>query len=300
MTKRIVFAAVVAFILSLPARAGVESRYFAHPEEEKTPIDLFSFEGGYVFESQLHDGDVDFGKPDAFELEGEYSHRFHIKGNWYFRAGLNYNRFDFGSTSAPVPDHLQSLDMLLSIEFCMDGERGAFLEIRPGFYGQNNFDSSTFDIPITLGRAWILKKDKIFLFTGINVAFLRGEFPVIPLIGIVYHIDDHWLIYGVPPEPRVVWMPNKKLDIWVGGQITGGSFRTDENSGIVPAKLNHAVVDYSDYRVGAGLVWHITDHVDLDLGAGCSIQRRFNYERAGQSYKTDPAPYARMILKAEF
>ena len=90
------------------------------------------------------------------------------------------------------------------------------------------------------------------------------------------------------------------MDLWIGGQITGGSFRTEENTNIFPAKLNHAEVDYSDYRAGAGLVWHATDAIDLDIGGGYSIQRRFNYERADVDFKTDPAPYLRLLVKLEF
>lgn len=300
MRKCFIFAAAVALTFSLRARAGVESHYFADANDAKTPIDLFKLEGGYVFESQLHQGGTDYGKQDAFELDAEYSHRFLIKGNWYFRAGITYNRFEFGDSSAPVPDHLQSIAALFSIEYCVKGDRGAFLEVRPGFYGVNNFDSSSFDIPITLGRAWVLKPDKIFLFTGVNASFLRGQYPVIPLVGLVWHFNEQWLLYGVVPEPRLVYTPNKKLDLWVGGQITGGSFRTDESNTIFPAKLSHAEVDYSDYRLGAGLIWHATHAIDLDLGGGYSIQRRFNYERAEQDYKTDPSPYLRLLVKAEF
>lgn len=288
------------FSLSL-ARAGSVETHFVS-DDQKTPLDLFSLEGGYVFESKLTDDNARYGKQDAFEVEAEYSHRFHISGKWYFRAGLNYNRFDFGGTSAPVPDRLESVGGLFSIEYCVDGERGAFLEVRPGFYGTdlNHFGSDSFDALITLGRAWVLQKDKIFLFTGVNTSFLRGEFPVIPLAGLVWHFDEHWLLYGVLPEPRVVYMPNKKLDIWVGGQLTGGSFRTEENNNIFPRKLSHAVVDYSDYRAGAGIVWHASNAIDLDLGGGYSVERRFNYERAGEEFTSDPAPYLRLFVKAEF
>ena len=300
MRKNLLLAVAIALTLSPRAWAGLESHYFANSAEEKTPIDLFSLEGGYVFESKLQEGNTGFGKQDAFELETEYSHRFLIKGNWYFRAGINYNRFEFGDSSAPVPDHLQSIGALFSIEYCVHGDRGAFLEVRPGFYGENNFDSSSFDIPITLGRAWVLQPDKIFLFTGVNASFLRGQYPVIPLVGLVWHFNEQWMLYGVVPEPRLVYMPNKKLDIWVGGQFTGGSFRTDESNTIFPARLSHAEVDYSDYRVGAGMVWHATDAIHIDLGGGYSIQRRFNFERAELDYKTDPAPYLRLLVKAEF
>ena len=43
-----------------------------------------------------------------------------------------------------------------------------------------------------------------------------------------------------------------------------------------------------------------TDAIDLDLGGGYSIQRRFNFDRADLDYKTDPAPYLRLLVKAEF
>ena len=300
MRKTFFLTAAIALTFSLRTWAGVESHYFTNPNDEKTPIDLFKVEGGDTFESQLHQGGTDYGKQDAFELDAEYSHRFLIKGNWYFRAGVDYNRFEFGDTSAPVPDHLQSIAALFSIEYCVHGDRGAFLEVRPGFYGVNNFDSSSFDIPITLGRAWVLQPDKIFLFTGVNASFLRTQYPVIPLVGLVWHFNEQWLLYGVVPEPRLVYMPNKKLDIWVGGQITGGSFRTEESNTIFPAKLSHAAVDYSDYRAGAGIVWHATNAIAIDIGGGYSIQRRFSYERAEENYKTDPAPYMRLLVKAEF
>ncbi len=299
MRKSFLIGAIVLGF-SLPSWAGTESHYFANAQTEKTPLDLFRADGSYVFESQLSQGRTDYGKQSAFELEAEYSHRFHIQGNWYFRAGVNYNRFDYSSTSIGTPDYLQSVGALLSIEYMVGADRGAFLEVRPGFYGQDNFGSESFDIPITLGRAWVLKPHKIFLFTGVNASFLRAEYPVLPVVGLVWHVDEHWLIYGVLPEPRIVYMPNKQLDLWLGGQLTGGAFRTAENNSVFPASLSHAVVDYSDYRAGAGLTWHISDTVDLLLGGGVSIQRRFNFERVEQDFKSDPAPYARLSLKAEF
>ena len=57
--------------------------------------------------------------------------------------------------------------------------------------------------------------------------FCARQYPVLPLVGLVWHFNEHWLLYGVVPEPRLVYMPNKKLDLWVGGQLTGGSFRTE-------------------------------------------------------------------------
>ncbi len=86
----------------------------------------------------------------------------------------------------------------------------------------------------------------------------------------------------------------------MGGEFTGGSFRTDRNDAIIPHKLSNAQVDYSDYRAGAGISYSPSDDISFDLGGGCSIERSFDFHRAGENYKTDPAPYLRFEFKARF
>jgi hypothetical protein len=268
-------------------------------ETEQTAVDLVQIGSSYVFESDL-DNDGSFGDQGVLQNYFEYSHRFLLTGKFYFRAGFAYERFDFGSTSAPVPNHLQSVAGIIGIDYMVGNDVGAFLQIRPGFYTQNTFDADSFDFPITLGRAFVLQPDKLFLFVGVNAAFLRGEYPILPFAGIVYRPNEQWNIYGVLPEPRVIYSFSKKLDFYAGGQLVGGSYRTDENDGIVPHKLSNAQVDYSEYRAGLGLEYHPCDQVSLILGGGYAFLRRVNFDRAGEEFDADPAPYVRVALKAEF
>ncbi len=293
------FAAALSFSVTAARAGSVDTHFAADRETEKTPLDLFNLEASYVFESELSDG-FNYGDQSASELEIEYSHRFHLSGHFYLRAGINYNRFDFGSTGAPVPNQLQSLAAVVSLEYMVGADRGAFLEIRPGFYGEQDLRDEAFDIPITLARAWVLRPEKLFLITGVNVAFLRGEFPVLPVVGLVWNISSQWELYAVVPEPRLIYRPNKKFDLFVGGQLTGGSFRTERDDTIVPRKLSNAQVDYSDYRGAVGFTLHATDAIDLEFAGGYSFQRRFNFERADEDYTADPAPYVKVALKAEF
>ena len=296
----VLFAALLLSLGVASTRAGsVDSKFVADTATEKTPLDLLHLEGSYVFESDLEDG-VNYGKQDAFELEFQYSHRFLLTGHFYLTAGVNYNRFDFGSTGAPVPNHLQSLAAVVSLDYMVGADRGAFLELRPGFYGVDEFRNGTFDIPITVARAFVLKPEKIFLIVGANVAFLRGEYPVLPVVGLIWNFNEQWQLYAVVPEPRLIYRPSKNFDVFAGGQLTGGSFRTDRNDNILPHKLSNAQVDYSDYRGEAGLTWHVTRSVDLEASGGISFQRRFNFERADEDYTSDPAPFAKLSLKAEF
>ncbi|MDQ2660224.1 MAG: hypothetical protein M3Y03_07360 [Verrucomicrobiota bacterium] len=268
-------------------------------ETGQPALDLVQFGSSYVFKSDL-DNHGSFGDQGVLQNYFEYSHRFLLTGKFYFRAGVAYERFDFSSTSAPVPNHLQSVAGIIGIDYMIGNDVGAFLQIRPGFYTENTFDEDSFDFPITLGRAFVLQPDKLFIFVGVNAAFLRGEYPILPFAGIIYRPNEQWNIYGVLPEPKITYSFSKKLAVYAGGQLVGGSYRTDENNGVVPHKLSNAQVDYSEYRAGLGLEYHPCDQVSVLLGGGYAFLRRVNFDRAGQEYDADPALYVRASFRAEF
>lgn len=270
-------------------------------EEKNQPVsrDLIEFESGYVFESDLHRGGS-FGNQYELQNSFSYAHRFLLTGHVYLHLGVDYSRFDFGTTAAPVPQHLHSVAGVIGVDYMHNDDVGAFLQIKPGFYGEDDFNSSSFDAPITLGRIFVLEQDKLYLFVGANAAFLRGRFPVIPIVGLVWMPNAKWKVLGVLPEPRVIYSPNDNWDFWVGGELGGGSFRTNKDDTITPSKLSGAQVDYSDYRVGAGIIYSPCDGVSIDLGGGVAIQREFDFYRADVTYKTDAAPYLRLEFKSKF
>lgn len=266
---------------------------------DQPAIDIIRFENSYVFESSLEDGGG-YGDQDALQTVLEYSHRFRLSGNLYVRAGLAYERFDFGNTSAPVPVHLQSMAAIIGVDYMQGSDVGAFIQLRPGFYTEEHLGIASFDMPITLGRVFVLQKDRLYLFVGATAAFLRGEYPILPIAGVVWRPNNRWNIYGVLPEPRIVYSPNKSVDLWAGGQLVGSSFRTDHHDNIEPRKLSGTQVDYTEYRAGLGVSMHCGSAVSLGVSGGYVFQRRFNFERAGEEFTADPAPYLRVALKGEF
>ena len=165
---------------------------------EEVPLNIFSMENAYVFESDLNHGGS-LGKQDEIQNSIEFAHRFRVSGDAYIRAGVAYNRFDFGSTSAPVPNHLQSLAAVIGVDFMHGSDVGAFFQVRPGFYGQNDFGISSFDIPITLGRVFVVQPDKLYFFVGAYASFLRGASPVLPLVGVVWRPCVPVQVLGVLP-----------------------------------------------------------------------------------------------------
>jgi hypothetical protein len=278
-------------------RGEIES--IAEEKPEAVSLDLVELESSYVLPSDLHRSGS-FGDQDAISNTFSYGHRFLLNGHLYLHVGLDYNRFDFSQTGAPVPTHLQSVAGVIGIDYMHDNDVGAFIQVKPGIYTQDNFDSAAFDAPITLGRIFVLQTDRLYFFAGVNAAFLRGRYPVIPLVGLIWMPDDKWKVLGILPEPRVIYSPNDKWDFWAGGELIGGSFRTDRNNAIVPAKLNGAQVDYSEYRVGGGFIFSPCNNVSIDLGGGYAIRREFDFYRADIRYKVDGAPYLRVEFKAKF
>jgi len=274
-------------------------RRIDNAKDTAVSLDIIELESSYVFESDLRRSGS-FGEQSAIQNSFGYGHRFLLSGHLYLHLGIEYERFDFGTTGAPVPDHLQSVAVLIGIDYMHNDDVGAFIQIKPGIYTQDNFDSAAFDVPITLGRIFVLQDDHLYMFVGANAAFLRGRFPVIPLAGLIWMPNDQWKVVGMLPEPRVIYSPNDKWDFWAGGELTGGSFRTNRNNTIVPAKLNGAQVDYSEYRVGADVIYSPGNNMSFDLGAGYAIRREFDFHRADIRYKADGAPYLRLEFKTKF
>lgn len=296
-------------LLSLVAALSLSSSFAGETQSysttstapaRETALDLIRLDSSYVFESELGNRFGDNDDQDVLQTGIEYSHRFLLAGHFYLRLGLAYDRFDFSNTDAPVPVHLQSMAGVVGLEYLVGNDVGAFLYLRPGFYTEEHIGSSSFDMPITLGRIFVLQQDRLFLVVGATGAGLRGEYPVLPIGGLIWKPSNRLAFYIVPPEPRVTYSVNKKLDVYAGAQLVGSSFRTDRDRNILPRKLSNAQVDYTEYRAGLGIDYHCGETMSLNVGGGYAFQRRFNFERAGEDFKSDPAPYVRVALRADF
>ena len=289
--------------VSLSVAWAAENDYSATTTstESDTARDLIRLDASYVFESELDNrfGDTN-DEQDALQASIEYSHRFLLSGKIFLRLGLSYERFDFSETEAPVPEQLWSVAGLVGLEYLVGNDAGAFLYLRPGYYTEDHIGSSSFDIPTTLGRIFVLQQDRLYLLLGATGAGLRGEFPVLPIAGLIWRPSDQWNFFLVPPEPRITYSPVKNVAFYAGGQLVGSSFRTDRDPNIFPQKLSNAQVDYTEYRAGAGVDFRCSDAISVNIGGGYAIQRRFNFERAGEEFEAEPAPYVRVGLKADF
>jgi Domain of unknown function (DUF6268) len=259
---------------------------------------LFNYETTYTFQSDFEESKLGHG--DSLYDDFSYDHRFHITGKVYFRAGIEYERYDFGGSDNGLPDHLQGLYGHLALEYVVKDYPGAAIEIDPGFYFQNHIDGNAFDVP---GKAFVsfpLIKDKVFATVG----FGWGQFqdPVVaPGGGITWLINDKLRLQAVFPKPALVYQPNDDWDIRAIGELNFIGARTDEvHTTEQKLQVDDAIVQYSEYRAGLQVGYSGFKPFKIIAGAGCTIQRNFDFFRVDQSKRTDPAPYIRIGAEAKF
>jgi hypothetical protein len=220
-------------------------------------------------------------------------------GAWYLRVGAAYSRWDFGNAGGlPIPNHLQSASADIALEYMVHGRPGFLLETEPGVYFEDDIRGNNFDAPTKLALAYPVT-DNFAIVGGVSYTGLRS-IQFVPIVGFSWTINDNWKVSMIPPEPRVIYTASENLKIWAGGELAGGSFRVDERQTREKKSLNNAVLDYSEWRAGAGFTWKVNG-CEIELGGGYAFQRKFDYHRAEEGFETDEgAPYAKFQVSGSF
>jgi len=174
------------------------------------------------------------------------------------------------------------------------------IELRPGFYFQDNVRGDAFDFPWRIFVTMPLKKDKIYGVLGLGGALYQHP-PVAPGGGIIWLISDKFRFIGVFPRPALIYQPNNDWDFRVTGELNYTSFRTDDVLTTErKLQLHNAIVQYSENRAGVQVAFFGFKPFKIIAGAGVTIAREFNFFRANQKKRIDPAPYVRIAMEAKF
>lgn len=317
MKHPILCSAVLAAIgLADPSFAGQamsdgksSGKKIIHEPITPEPEWVVNFRTSYTWESDFSRGQQHGASGDSFFKGLDISHRFPLTGvglpalsddgAWYFRAGAAYERWDFGNSGGlPIPNHLQSVNAILALEYLVRGQTGFLLETDPGVYFEDDIRGNNFDAPTKLALAYPVS-DNFVIVGGVSYTGLRS-IQFIPIVGFVWTLNDKWKISALPPQPRVIYTASDKLQIWAGGELAGGSYRVDERETREKKSLNNAVLDYSEWRAGLGLTYKVGG-CDFELGGGYAFQRKFDYHRAEEGFETDEgAPYVKFQFNGSF
>jgi hypothetical protein len=295
--KLVIFLIAVGAASAVAGPANLELQPSPAPADENSR-DLFNYETTYTFNSDFKESKL--GDGDSLYNDFSYDHRFLITGKWYFRAGVEYERYDFGGSDNGLPDHLQAASGHLALEYVVKDFPGISIELDPGVYFQNNVSSDAFDIP---GKAYVtfpLKKDKIFAVVALGWGLYQDP-PVAPGGGIIWLFSDTLRLQAVFPKPALVYTPNDDWEFRIMGELNYTSFRTDDVlTTEQKLQLHNAIVQYSEDRAGVQIGYTGIKHAKLIAGAGVTVERNYDFFRAHQSKRVDPAPYVKIGAEIKF
>lgn len=299
---------IALFAASASAFAGAPIKSVQTPAESGIQT--------YLRAEGTYSGDADYeGKLDAPGRKGDgsvWSGRFQLGivkplpgfsllssagGAWQLRLGIDHERFEFDHNSTfPLPSQLQRVAGVVALEYRVGRQIGVLLEARPGVHFESDIRSNAWNCPVLLGMG-IPITDRLTLALAARVDPL-ADLPIVGGPGFIWKISDSVTLAAIPPEPRLTWAASENLDLWLGGEWTGGSFRTDTRTD--NRQLSNAVVSYNELRAGIGASWR-SGAWTIETGAGLSLEREWDYHRADRLFSTDDnAPYFKLAARAEW
>ena len=220
------------------------------------------------------------------------------------RLGAAYERFGFGMDSnVQLPDTMQSVSAVIGLDTQLSEAILVRFEAQPGLYGtRDELDSDTFIAPFIFGGTYIYS-DNLQFVLGASVNYDRRNM-FLPGGGIRWRMTSRLVLNAVAPTPRLEYEMNKNITLFVGANLKGSTFRTDDRFGTRDAgdtQLNNAVLSYTEIRTGAGFDWKLSPEVKLSFEGGYVPYREFDFHRTNVRYHHEEgAPYASAALRATF
>lgn len=302
--------AVAVSLLSLaPGARGGDDKAAPVREETTSPENRFMLSGEFDV-TQSYVGDADVRRSGRTSSLDEYNSqvRFVLTPRiplGYLRLGAEWNRYSFGYSNdgSPLPNTLQSANLIVGLDTKFSDSILVRIEAQPGFYGAyfDHLDSKEFNVPFIIGGTYIYSPD-LQLIGGLSVDIDR-KYPVIPGAGFRWKFAPHCVLNAVLPTPRFEYEFGSKTTLFVGADIKEDSFRTESRDGTsrLDRRLNRALVTFSELRVGGGFTQKLSPSFTLSAEGGCQPYREFDYDRADVRYRSDGiASYGQIALHGAF
>ncbi|HET9374427.1 MAG TPA: DUF6268 family outer membrane beta-barrel protein [Chthoniobacterales bacterium] len=237
----------------------------------------------------------DFGSQAEYRYEVEALRNFRITGDYYLQLGIDYERFDFSRSNSTFPSSFTSLAGEVMFSYWSGDDFFPVIQLEPGlYYTRDHITGNSFDVPIRITPGFKLT-DSLYLILGCSIDPFSNPI-VFPIGGFNWKINDRFNFRAVFPRPRFSYTPNKQLEIYLGGELIGDSYRNGPTN---DRRTDDAILEYEEERVGLGISYTLRKGIDFEAVAGWMFQREFDYIRAGPIYYGKGAPYFRMDLSID-
>jgi hypothetical protein len=192
---------------------------------------------------------------------------------------------------------LQGIAGIMALQYIVQDHVAATLELRPGVYAGGGITSDALDVPV-LAYAPIPLRADLFLVLGARYSSLQNP-PVVPIGGLVWLIRDDLRLEAIFPQSHFVYSPSDHWEFQLQAEVAGDGFRVDRDPAL-PERLRGGVVEYSEYRTGAGVNYTPRKGATLGFDAGYVFERSLDFFRAGTDLRSGGSAYLRLQASLEF
>jgi hypothetical protein len=287
--RTLLFAASCTVVTGI-AWAGTDSSDAITPpvatqQDTSVPISQeFTAEGGWSTRATTQQGNAKLGGSSDANGHVNYVASPTIKDGLLLRFGIDAERFSFGlPPNAPLPNTLQSVNAIIGTDMSIGDKTIVRAELHPGIYSDFvHLTGNGFDCPLQVGGTYLYSKEFQVIF-GIQMD-LKSNLPVIGVPGFRWQFADDWTISAIPPKPRIEYELNKQVTFYLGADILDGTYQLNSTFGVSHGhgaapnndQFNNNVCDFTEVRVGPGVVWKFTPNLSFDASAGWMPYRSFD------------------------
>ena len=138
----------------------------------------------------------------------------------YWGYGLQAEKFSFEGNKG-LPRRLQDYAAVFALEYYEGTEPVAALILRPGWYFADRVTANAWDVPVDLTTGLPIARN---LNGAIGFSNSRFYHHPLPIVGVVWMVNEHVRIEAIYPEPAVVFTLSATCSLRLGGELTGGAF----------------------------------------------------------------------------
>jgi hypothetical protein len=302
----------VAGVSGLWAQSKEMADSFVLPPSEKPPAAIsheVEVDNSVTGGMNSRQGNRKVGDVSELQNKIHYVASTKLREDLLLRAGVEWERYSFGLPSqAPLPNTLQSTNLILGLDANLSSQWLVRLEISPGVYSDfEDIGWSDVNVPITLGASYFYSKDLQFFF-GLSADF-RREIPVLPGAGLRWKFAEQWTLMLLVPKPQIQYELLPNLMLYAGAELKAGTYQVDRKFGTnhqqfgrgENIRLDDSSVDYQEVRAGVGASWKFHQAWSLEAETGAVVLRTFDFHDEDYRIKSSGvAPYGRLGVKAEF
>lgn len=295
-------------LLSIPCAAllttGLLQAQSSDSSAERSGTFSTIFEGGYTSGGDLEHRDANTGgevETTHFRWNGTYEQP--VGEAWSFQIGADYDylKLDYDGPASLLPDSLTGVALELGARWRFSDTWAFGASIAPGLYGDDEVDSSdAFTVPAMFTATWIYS-DRLSVTLGLRVnPFSDSE--IMPVAQVRWDINPEWTLVLGMPRTEARYRVNKRLTVFGGVGMLGGSYAVDDPSTVAPLgkSLRDTKVSVSEFRGVIGIDYAFTPDTKLSLEGGYAFSREIDYHERGVKYEADAAPTLGLSLNISF